>query len=242
MVESKLVYYVSMRLKAIIGKSLRLVLACACSAIGLVSNSIPGGCVTVADGTQKRIYEVRIDDKPAGNYQLKIINHGKDIDVTSDCEVNHRVLVFHYHYKYRGHEQWTADAVMAFESESDDNGKHCTITASAGARGLELKVNGKTLSAGADTLTSSYWHLPRPADRISAKYLEVDSGRVFNADMVRVGDEPIKIGDRLEVCHHYKLSGGDSGDLWYDSEYRLVRQTSSDSGHKTTVQLQAIER
>src|ERR1700733_11075956 len=71
-----------------------------------------------ADGTEKRIYEVSIDDQPAGSYQLKIVTHGNNIDVTSDCEVTHRVLVFHYHYKYHGHEQWTGNTVTAFDSQS----------------------------------------------------------------------------------------------------------------------------
>jgi YD repeat-containing protein len=235
-------YYVRMRFETLT-RNKKFLLATALTFVLAGASANKALSVTAADGTEKRIYEVSIDDQPAGNYQLKIVTHGNKIDVTSDCEVTHRVLVFHYHYKYHGHEQWTGKKVTAFESQSDDNGKRCSISALSSADGIELKVNGKVRNIDGDTLTSSYWHLPvTPFDKIGGKYLEVDSGRTFTAEMSRLGEEPIKIGDRSENCFHYKLNGGDETNLWYDSEDRLVRQTSNDSGHRTAVQLKSIDR
>jgi Family of unknown function (DUF6134) len=223
-------------------RNCKVILCTAAILVLAVISTTKGYCLSATDGTEKRIYEVRIDDQPAGNYQLKIVNHGNDIDVTSDCEVTHRVLVFRYHYKYHGHEQWTGNKVTAFESVSDDNGKKCSISAHSSAKDIELKVNGKVRNIDGDTLTSSYWHLPgAPFDRLAAKFLEVDSGRLFDAELSRLGDEPIKIGERSELCQRYKLHGGDDATLWYDSKYRIVRQLSYNSGHKTTVQLKSIE-
>ncbi len=198
--------------------------------------------VSPNESVEKRIYEVLIDDHPAGNYVLKIATHGNEIDLSSDCEISHKVLIIHYHYKYHGHEHWSGNRITAFESESDDNGKHCTIAAHATPDGIEAKVNNKVHTIDKDVLPSSYWHLPgAPFDRMLAKYLEVDSGRVFNAEICRLGDETIKIGDRSELCHHYSLKGGDSCDLWYDSAYRMVRQNSGELGHKSSVQLRSIQ-
>jgi hypothetical protein len=235
-------YYERMRLESSVWNCKLLLSTAAIFALA-ITNTSNAYCLPATDGTEKRIYEVRIDDQPAGNYQLKIVTHGKNVDVTSDCEVSHRVLVFHYHYKYHGHEQWTGNTVTAFDSQSDDNGKHCSISAHSSANGIKLTVNGKARNIDGATLTSSYWHLPKaPFDRLQAKYLEVDSGRTFDAELSRLGEEPLKIGDHSEVCQKYNLKGGDDANLWYDSEDRLVRETSSDSGHKTTVQLKSIDR
>jgi hypothetical protein len=192
---------------------------------------------------EKRVYDVFVDDKPSGQYQLQFVDTPGATDVTSDSEVNTKVLFVHYKYVYHGHEVYQSKHLQSFDSNCDDGGKHIVVTAQRSGDKLTLKVNGKAQDTmdGA-TLTSSYWFLPEPGkDQFDEKYLEVDSGRLFNAHLQLIGEEPIKIGDRTEVCKHYRLTGGDKDDLWYDKENRMVKQTEMDQGHHTRMQARSIE-
>jgi hypothetical protein len=67
----------------------------------------------------------------------------------------------------------------------------------------------------------------------------VDTGQVFKAVFNRLADERVAIADRGENCQHYKLSGGDKTELWYDGSQLLVRQSSRDEGHTTVIQLKS---
>lgn len=190
--------------------------------------------------TETRRYDINIDGKPAGNYTLVIsLLPDGGVNVQSQASVRKRVLIFSYSYDYRGHEVWKNDHLTALESHSQEDGKPSDIAIAADSEGLKVKVNSRKQSiTSLDTLPSSYWHLVGQ-DKPSHKFVEVDSGRVFTANLQAVGDERLKTADGYENCHHFKLTGGDTADLWYDTTGRLVRQTSVDDGHHTEVMLKS---
>jgi hypothetical protein len=194
-----------------------------------------------SSGIEQRVYEVRIDNKPAGTYTLDLQETPDGVDVKSHCNVDYRFLVFHYKYRYSGHEVWKGSKLNSFESDCLDDGKRILVTVQPSANALSLSVNGKTSTLPADVLTSSYWRLP--LDRAPAgQFLEVDSGRVFKAQLEPAGSERLAIGDQSHQCKRFHVKGEDSGDLWYDEENRLVRQLSDSDGHATVVDLKKIER
>ncbi|HEY9790610.1 MAG TPA: DUF6134 family protein [Candidatus Obscuribacterales bacterium] len=192
-------------------------------------------------GAERRVYEVQIDKKPAGTYTLDLQDTSDGVDLQSRCDVDYRFLVFHYKYRYRGHEVWKGSKLNSFESDCLDDGKHISISVQPSANALSLSVNGKARTLPADVLTSSYWRLP--LDRPPAgQFLEVDSGRVFKAQLEPAGSERLSIGDQSHQCKRFHVKGEDSGDLWYDEENRLVRQVSDSDGHATVVQLKEVHR
>jgi hypothetical protein len=195
-----------------------------------------------ASTSEKRTYEVRTDGKPSGHYVLKITDKPEGIDVVEDCEVDTKLLLIHYQYIYHAHEVWNARRLVSFESKRDDNFKHCVLSAQPNADKLQLTVNGKpSRTIDGDIITSSYWFLPNPgSESFTRRYLEIDTGRIYDAHLALIGTEPIQVGDQKLSCRHYKLTGGDQEDLWYDDQERLVRQSEIDAGHHTIIQLQSI--
>src|SRR5262249_13675627 len=161
--------------------------------------------------------------KPAGIYTLKLQDTADGVDVQSQCDVDYRFLLFHYRYRYRGHEVWKGSKLASFESDCLDDGKSIRIKGQPGTNSFSLSVNGKTSALPLDVLTSSYWRLP-PNRQPGGQFLEVDSGRLFKAQLEPAGSEGLTVGDQNLQCKRYRLKGEDSGDLWYDEENRLVRQ------------------
>lgn len=190
---------------------------------------------------ERRLYDVSIDNKPAGSYALVVTQAPDGVaDVQSKAAVDFPFFLHHYKYSYSGHEVWKGDDLSAFDSTSNNDGKACTIHAIKKEDGLHVTTNGKDRLVPSDVVTSSYWHLPaRPAQAREVQMLEVDTGLTFKAVFNRLSDERISIADKMENCQHYKLSGGDTVELWYDASKRLVRQLSTDEGHKTVIQLKS---
>ncbi|HEY9775994.1 MAG TPA: DUF6134 family protein [Planktothrix sp.] len=196
----------------------------------------------VSNGVERRIFEVRTDGKPSGHYEFQLNEKGSATDVVEDCDVNAKLLVLHFQYKYHAHEAWKSNRLVSFDSKRDDNFKHCVLSVQSTGDKLSMTVNGKTPhTVDGDIITSSYWFLPNPgSEKFSRRYLEIDTGRIYDAESVLVGSESIQVGDQKLNCKHYKMTGGDSEDLWYDEQNRLVRQSEIDAGHRTIITLQSI--
>jgi hypothetical protein len=192
--------------------------------------------------TQNRHYEVKVDGKPAGSYNLVITSNGDSTDVISDCSVHHKILVFNYDYKYHGHETYKDNQLSTFSCTSDDNGKHFNISLKRSPdNSLSYTTNGKNGTAGGDTILSSYWLYPgSEPDKDGFKFFEVDSGRTFRAKFKQLGNDNLTIAGHTTSCRHVELVGGDDGELWY-ADNRMVRQSSSNLGHKTVIELARID-
>lgn len=193
---------------------------------------------------EHRTYEIVVDKKPAGAYSLNIAKlPDGSISVTSKASVRVKVLFFTYGYDYAGHEVWKNDRLVAFDSQSQENGKKTNVKVATEGERISYTINGgKPRYATAETRTSSYWQLPSSttSGEFSSGFIEVDTGRTFKAKMQKIGTERILLDQKnsvSEMCSHYQLSGEDNCDIWYDHTGRIVRQVSTDDGHTTTVQL-----
>jgi Family of unknown function (DUF6134) len=216
-------------------------LAASAVAVSFFASALPAS--SFAAGTfEKRTYEVRTDGKPSGHYVIKLTDKPDGVDVVEDCQVDTKLLLIHYQYIYHAREVWNAHRLVSFDSKRDDNFKHCILSVQPAADKLQLTVNGKPArTIDGDIITSSYWFLPNPgSENFTRTYLEIDTGRIYGAHLVLIGTEPIQVGDQKLTCKHYKLTGGDQEDLWYDEQDRLVRQSEIDAGHRTIIQLQSI--
>ena len=192
--------------------------------------------------TQNRHYDVKVDGKPAGSYALSIASNGDSTDVTSDCTVHHKILVFNYDYKYHGHETYKDNQLSHFSCTCDDSGKHFNIALKRSLdNSLSFNVNGKNGTTSGDTLLSSYWSYPgNETDKDGFRFFEVDSGRTFRAKFKQLGNDNLTIAGHATPCRHVELVGGDDGELWY-ADNRMVRQSSSVLGHKTVIELTRID-
>jgi hypothetical protein len=228
-------------MKAVISNTFRIcTLSAALTVFAFFQSTVSSAGNAQPAGTEQRFYDVRIDRKPAGAYQLKLEDSGSRTDLTSMCDIDYHVLIFRYRYTYRGHEHWKGSRLEGMDSLTNDDGKRCALSVQAGDGGLLCTLNGKQQHLPETILTSSYWRLQPSLDKES-QFLEVDSGRLFTARLEWLGTQTLTIGGRPQACKHFRLSGGDDGELWYDSSDRLVRQTSNSDGHATEVVLQRVE-
>jgi len=203
------------------------------------------GAAVRADGVETRDFSTYIDGASAGAYRMTITRK-EDGSITMAGEANIKVTklgITGYSYTYKGTEVWANRRLVSFESKTDDDGTKYNVRATAEKNGIRLTVNGNDRMVRSDVWITSYWQLleARRRDK-SIPLLDADEGRTLTGAMRDVGIERITIAGQVCNCAHYRITGPNTVDAWYDGQDRLVRQEWQEKGHKVQMVLTSVKR
>jgi hypothetical protein len=217
-----------------------------------------------APAHETREFNVSVDGKQRGKCTIEIQSREDGSDTMHiNAALNFNYVVYEYRYASAGSEVWKNGRLIELENEADYNGTKYSVKADSTKKGLRVTVNGKTSQAEPDVWVTSYWRLPehlvrpdtaqrsgviptagnRPARKgtpISVSLLDSDKGQKLRGEVERIAEETVAVAGRKKTCTHYKITGDVQVDVWYDSERRLVRQETVESGHKTVMELARI--
>jgi len=199
----------------------------------------------VAGETETRNFQIFVDDKEAGKYQMIITaNQDGSISVAAEAKVHVTFLVFKYTYTYKGVETWRGNRLIHLESNSNDDGQKFTVSAVGDEYNLRVKTNGRERTVQPDVWTTTYWRLPQERLRIGQiSLLDADTGRSIDAKIQYLGTSSLNVSGRMQNCTHFKIIGEKIRvNAWFDSQERLVHQESLENGHKTVLKLASIGR
>jgi hypothetical protein len=220
------------------GRNHPLWLAAALALLSVLSSAADAAEVETRD------FSVMVSNKPAGEVHVTI--HRADNGSTyvrCDTDVKVRIGLRDHKFIYRGFEEWKANRLVKFDSNTDDDGKRFYVSAAADKDGLRLKVNNVERIVPAHVWLTSFWSLPDPKLRDKElPIIDADSGQELSGKLQFVATEKVKVGGQEVPLNHYKLTGKVSYDLWYDGSERLVRQEWMESGYKTVVELVRVRR
>src|SRR5262249_53653810 len=131
----------------------------------------------VAAEVETRTFHVKIDGKPAGNYQMTIRHDNGTYTVTGDADVALRYLIYRYVYTYHGTEVWKETRLQQLDSQTNDDGKHFVVSAVAERDQVHVHANGMERRTRADVWTTTYWRLADAKLRNqSITLLDADTG------------------------------------------------------------------
>jgi hypothetical protein len=159
------------------------------------------------------------------------------------AELSFNFVVYKYRYASTGTEFWKAGRLIRLSNEADYNGDKFVVQASAQQQEVTFEVNGESQRTDADVWVTSYWREPEP-HKVGEKLtlLEADKGRKLSGTLQRVGKDQLILDTKMVEATRYSLRGDVEVDLWYDSDKRLMRQHSVESGHKALLELLQITR
>jgi hypothetical protein len=205
-------------------------------------------CVGAETSTETRDFTIKIDRKHAGSYRMTISRQNDgSLVMNGQADVKLSYLVYTYQYTYRGRETWKGDRLVELRSTTNDDGKHYEVSVSPENGALQVVVNGKARTTGPDVWTTTYWHLPPAQFRNQpVRLLDVDTGENIPAFLQYVGTQALVAAGQQQNCAHYRFTSDAKGkvqvDAWYDAQERLVRQESTENGHRYTLELTQIQR
>lgn len=189
--------------------------------------------------SEYRVFKITIDNHDAGTYTQTITTYGEGTtDFFGKSDVKVKVLGITYQQAFRGQERWKEGKLLHLSSASNDNGTPHTLVVDPVNGQLKVKADGKERMNQPNVWSTSYWTLPPEDQRDKMVYiLDADSGIEMAVKMQNTGKEVLIVGGQRVTCTHYKLNAGNTSDLWFDENDRLVRRDGMRKGRKVTLML-----
>ena len=198
------------------------------------------------DGVETREFAAKIDGNLVGQYRMTItprVDGSVTMTGEADLKLTKLGIIPAYHYTYRGTETWKSGRLTNFQSSTDDDGTKYTVAGSADRGGFRLKVNNAERIVRPDVWTTSYWQLPEARRRNgSVPILDADDGKTMAGAIRHLGVEQLAIAGQSCNCAHYRITGPNMVDAWYDGQDRLVREEWTEKGHKVQMELTTVRR
>lgn len=197
-----------------------------------------------AGDVEVRDFINKIDGKPAGETHMTF-KRQDDGSLSLACQADVKVTKLGltlYHYSYRGNEIWKDGKLVRFQSNTDDNGKKFTVSATAERDGIHVSVNKEERVTRVDWL-ASYAQLPdAEARKRTLAIMDADSGKIVTGAMRYLGTQQVTVAGKNQNCFHYRITGPLVVEAWYDAQERLVRQEWTEDGHPCVLELSNIRR
>jgi Family of unknown function (DUF6134) len=179
----------------------------------------PAPAAQVPAGTLR--YAILRNGDQIGTHTIEINRTGPETNVRVNTDLTVTVLfVTAYRLQHSATERWVKDQLMAFTSTTDNNGTRHKVTASGGASGLEVNVDGTTSKVDKNVVPESLWN-PEMLKRKTA--FNTLDGQVETVTVTDGGMEELSIDGRAVKAHRYAIKGKFSQDVWYDERGRLVQ-------------------
>lgn len=199
-------------------------------ALGALATGLPAW----ASANELR-FDVFLGESRIGTHAVSIETRGDErrVRVTADMAV--RLLFFNaFEYQHTAKERWRGDCIAELETETNDDGESLTVNArSLAADGavsrLEVVATGERQVIEGCVRTFAYWD-PQLLD--SGFLLNTQTGEYKPASLERVGNEPMRFGERVLGAKQYRLQVADEVaiDLWYTPDDRWVALETTVSG------------
>ena len=179
----------------------------------------------------KYTFAIVSGDTPIGTHVSEFSRVGEDLVVNTTIEAGLKVLfVKVFEYRHRSREVWRDGKLVAFTSETNDDGKRMFVRAEAGLDGLRVESSSGSYVAPLGTMVGSLWN---PATLSQRQLIHVENGRLEPISIARVGTEAVygHHGRQVDAAR-YRLNGSLDIDLWYAvSEKALTKLRFSIRGH-----------
>jgi hypothetical protein len=191
-------------------------------AIAIVAALVFGANAAAAAPETIRFAIMRNGDQ-IGTHSVEINRGPREITVNSATELTVKVLfVTAYHLQQTGSERWVNGKLVAFASETDDNGTHHKLSVALKPAGLEVEADGKTSTVDKTIIPATLWN-PEMMKRTSV--LDPQDGQVVPITVTDLGVEELTFDAHTVKARHYTVKGKFSQDVWYDEHGRLVQSS-----------------
>ena len=160
-------------------------------------------------------------DSPIGHHRLSFEKAGEDLLVNVDIELKVKFAMFTlYDYKHRSQETWRDGRLVGLDTKTNDNGDKFFVRAAATQDGLSVESTSGAYVAPADILPTSYWR----SDTVDqSKLLNTQDGRLLEVAVEKLGEEPVRAGDREIPAKRFRFSGDLELELWYGESAEWLR-------------------
>ena len=197
---------------------------------------LPGGRCDGSPGATASRLNILRDGSPIGHNVLDLDKQGDatSVNMTSDIDVKIMFMSV-YAYQYAGNETWTDDQLIAFKSQTNDNGTMHNVTVRPSGDKLELDADGHRSTIAKTTGLDDFW---TPQLLSKPMVLDTSDGHGMNFVAEDLGMETITYHGAPRPAHHFRLTGDINRDLWFDADTPVRFQIKARDGSMIVSELQ----
>lgn len=158
-----------------------------------------------------------------GTFTNAVTRAGNVTTVKTTVRIDAKLLFISLHRTTADRlEVWQGGRLVRFSGMTLDNSKTMRLTGHAAGDGFLIEgPNGKT-SAPADVFPANPWSIRFTK---STTLMNTEDGRIIRVTIRREPDQPISVKGRTVETQHFTVSGGGTGEVWYDQNNVPVQFT-----------------
>jgi Family of unknown function (DUF6134) len=194
--------------------------------LSLLASAIAPACADNPAATAKihKVFDIVRGSDKIGTDTIDIERHNDTTTVKIKTDVSVKVMFIEaYRYEHSCDETWKNGQLIAFKSETNDNGTKHSVDVTAKPDKLSMEADGKHVELPKTAAPASLWG--KDAIR-QLETFDPDTGKRMSFKVSDLGEEAVTIHGVTHQAHHYKiadtLNGEFTRDLWYDGDV-LVR-------------------
>lgn len=180
---------------------------------------------------QKLSYTITRDGSEIGRYDFTIEKNGPRRTVTARLDIDVTILGFSvYTVDHERREKWDGDRLVTLTAQSTYNDDSYAIRLEREERedpqSYTLRVNDEARTLEGRVISLMTWEPGEwtRATRITPK------GKAKAIRVVKQGMKELRINDQAIKAAHYKITGNNTRDMWYDSDGRLAKFSYTKDG------------
>jgi hypothetical protein len=176
-----------------------------------------------AGGTAEYTFTVLKDGSPVGEHHVAFDCEGDRIEIREETAIEVRfAMIPLYTFEHEGRQVWEDGRALRIDATTNDNGQKLDITVRADGDGYIRTVNGRVDRFDESTAVLAFWN--KSTLEHNAFFSAVED-KTLNASFEYVGQEKIDVaGQKLDV-EHYRMTGDEERELWYDAAGHIARVT-----------------
>jgi hypothetical protein len=180
----------------------------------------------LVDGTYA--FKVFRDGDEIGTHTLVARHDGQDLVLDIVVAIKVKVaFVTAYRYEQTRREVWREGRLVAFESDTNDDGTKAKTSGKLDGDMLVVSGPGGTTKLRPDIIPNSWWNpdLPKQSELLSTL-----DGKVLKVGVQDAGEETVDTAKGPVKARHYILSGEVEREVWYDADGRWVHMRTGRGG------------
>ncbi|HUF56044.1 MAG TPA: DUF6134 family protein [Thermohalobaculum sp.] len=168
-------------------------------------------------------FTVTREGEPIGTHRVAFSHDGARTEIDAEMELKVTfAMVPLYHFSNERREVWQDGRPMMITSRTNDNGEQLDITLRPDGAGYVRTVNGRVDRLDVSTRVLAMWN-PEMLDAKPGLFVSVIENQTLEVAFSFLGQETMVIDGREIVVDHYRMTGTEERDIWYDADGQVAR-------------------
>jgi hypothetical protein len=175
----------------------------------------------LAEDAGEYTFTVLKDGAPVGEHRFAFDRDGDRIEIeeATDIEVKLAMIPV-YEFQHERREVWQNGRALAIDASTNDNGEQLAITVRPDGDGYVRTVNGRVDKFDDSTEILTYW---RPDLVEHHAFFSVIEDKTMEVSFEYVGKDVLKVDGQRMPVDHYRMTGDEERELWFDLEGHVAK-------------------